>query len=89
MGSQRLCDVVPVPNRQQNVEDFMDEDELAVLQKRAVKTTADYDTFGDTATELAKKAAAADAHASPRLIPGPVFQDLITPDPESIGLHCF
>ena len=76
-------------NRQQNVEDFMDEDELAVLQKRAVKTTADYDTFGDTAAEVAKKAAAADAQARPSLILGPVFQDLITPVSESIGLYHF
>lgn len=74
-------------DRQQNVEDFMDEDELAVLQKHSVKTTADYDTFGDTATELAKKAAVSDAQARPSLIPGAVFQDLIAPVPESIGVR--
>lgn len=63
----------------------MDEDELEVLQRTSVKTKADYDTFGDTATELAQKAAAADAHARPSLIPGPVFQDLIAPVPDSVG----
>ena len=71
--------------RQQNVEDFMDEDELELRQKSSVQTKAEYDTFGDTATELARKAAAADAHARPSLIPGPVFQDLIAPVPDSVG----
>lgn len=71
--------------RKQNVEDFMDEDELADRQKTAVKTTANYDTFGDTAAELAQKAAAADAHARPSVIPGAIFKDLITPVPDSIG----
>ena len=63
----------------------MDEDELELRQKSSVQTKADYDTFGDTATELAHKAAAADAQARPSLIPGPVFQDLIAPVPDSIG----
>jgi len=71
--------------RQQNVEDFMDEDELELRQKSSVQTKAEYDTFGDTATELARKAAAADAQARPSLIPGPVFQDLIAPVPDSVG----
>ena len=71
--------------RQQSVADFMDEDELAVLQKSSVKTTADYDTFGDTAAELAQRAAAADAHARPSAIPGAIFQDLIAPVPDSVG----
>lgn len=63
----------------------MDEDELELRQKSSVQTKAEYDTFGDTATELARKAAAADAHARPSLIPGPVFQDLIAPVPDSVG----
>ncbi len=63
----------------------MDEDELELRQKSRVKTQADYDTFGDTAAEMAKKAAAADAQARPSLIPGPVFQDLIAPVPDSVG----
>lgn len=74
-------------DRQQNVEDFMDEDELELRQKSSVETKAAYDTFGDTATELARKAAAADAHARPSLIPGPVFQDLIAPVPDSVGIR--
>ncbi|KAL0047130.1 hypothetical protein WJX82_007461 [Trebouxia sp. C0006] len=74
-------------DRQQNVEDFMDEDELELRQKSSVQTKAEYDTFGDTATELARKAAAADAHARPSLIPGPVFQDLIAPVPDSVGVR--
>ena len=66
----------------------MDEDELAVLQKSSVKTKADYDTFGDTAAELAQRAAAADAQARPSAIPGAVFQDLIAPVPDSVGKLC-
>lgn len=72
-------------DRQQNVEDFMDEEEVAALRKSAIKTTANYDTFGDTATEMAQKAAAADAQARPSVIPGAMFKDLITPVPDSIG----
>lgn len=68
--------------------DFMDEDELAVLQKSSVKTKADYDTFGDTAAELAQRAAAADAQARPSSIPGAIFQDLIAPVPDSVGKLC-
>lgn len=67
----------------------MDEDELELRQKSSVQTKADYDTFGDTATKLARKAAAADAQARPSLIPGPVFQDLIAPVPDSIGESIF
>ena len=63
----------------------MDEDELAVLQRSNVKTKADYDTFGDTAAELAQRAAAADAQARPSAIPGAIFQDLIAPVPDSVG----
>lgn len=63
----------------------MDEDELADRQKHAVRTTANYDTFGDTAAEMAQKAATADAQARPSAIPGAVFKDLITPVPDSIG----
>lgn len=65
----------------------MDEDELAVLQKSSVKTKAEYDTFGDTAAELAQRAAAADAQARPSAIPGAVFQDLIAPVPDSVGIR--
>ncbi|KAL3162454.1 hypothetical protein ABBQ32_010121 [Trebouxia sp. C0010 RCD-2024] len=65
----------------------MDEDELAVLQKSTVKTKAEYDTFGDTAAELAQRAAAADAQARPSAIPGAVFQDLIAPVPDSVGIR--
>lgn len=65
----------------------MDEDELAVLQKNSVGTKADYDTFGDTAAEMAQTAAAADAQARPSAIPGAVFQDLIAPVPDSVGTH--
>ena len=74
--------------RQQNVADFMDEDELAVLQKSSVKTKAEYDTFGDTASEFAQRAAAADAQARPSAIPGAIFQDLIAPVPDSVGKLC-
>ena len=77
--------VILILCRQQNVADFMDEDELALLQKSSVKTKADYDTFGDTASELAQRAAAADAQARPSAIPGAIFQDLIAPVPDSVG----
>ena len=79
------CLILVLRGRQQNVEDLMDEEEVADLRKTAIKTTANYDTFGDTATEMAKKAAAADAQARPSSIPGAVFKDLITPVPDSIG----
>lgn len=42
---------------QQSVEQFLDEDELEDLRKTNLQTTHEYDTFGSTAAELARRAA--------------------------------
>ena len=41
--------------QQQSVEQYMDEDELEELRRTNLQTTGDYDTFGGTAAELARR----------------------------------
>ncbi|KAK9830452.1 hypothetical protein WJX72_011851 [[Myrmecia] bisecta] len=72
--------------RQQNVEDFMDEDELAELRKHSLQQTAEYDTFGSTAAEVAKRAIAAEAVQRPSAIPGAVLE-VLAPVADSIGIN--
>ena len=71
--------------RQQNVADYMDSDEVAELQKTSLQTTADYDTFGSTAAEVAKRQTQQEAEGRPSAIPGAVIEDIIVPVPDSMG----
>ena len=71
--------------RQQNVADYMDSDEVAELQKTSLQTTADYDTFGSTAAEVARRQTQQEAEARPSAIPGAVIEDIIVPVPDSMG----
>jgi G patch domain-containing protein 1 len=70
-------------NRGQRLEDFLDEDELAEAAKTSLQPRAEYDTFGSTAAELAKKAAAAEAAggAGLNLVP----EEIIAPVADSMG----
>ena len=72
-------------DRQQAVEDFMDEDELAELGKSSLQTTAEYDTFGQGAAERARRIAATEQQQRPGL-PSFVPDELITPVADSIGM---
>ncbi|KAL1914296.1 uncharacterized protein VTP21DRAFT_9034 [Calcarisporiella thermophila] len=70
-------------------EDFMDEEDLADLaSKRKLVATDDFDAFGGTAKELARKQAAiASAEESGGLIAGRLMADLIVPSKDPVGVR--
>ncbi|KAK9795492.1 hypothetical protein WJX73_006570 [Symbiochloris irregularis] len=67
-------------------QDFMDEDELAELQRQNVHASADYDTFGSAAAESAKRLAQGAAQDHNAKVPSLVPEELIVPVPESVGV---
>jgi G patch domain-containing protein 1 len=67
------------------VEDFMDEDELAEARRHTLQTTAQYDTFGSTAAELARRGAVQDAVDRPSAAFGALPEEFIAPVADSIG----
>ncbi|CAK9330021.1 unnamed protein product [Citrullus colocynthis] len=72
--------------KQQNILNFLDEDEKAELEGRGLGTSSQFDTFGFTAVELARKQADKEQQQRPSAIPGPVPDELIVPAAESIGV---
>ncbi|CAN1856590.1 G patch domain-containing protein TGH [Linum perenne] len=68
--------------RQQDILNFLDEDEKADLEGRSLGTSSQFDTFGFTASEVARK----QADKEPSAIPGPVPDELVLPAAESIGV---
>ena len=63
----------------------MDEDELADLKQKSLQAHTDYDTFGTTAAELARKAAAADAQSRSAEVPTLIPEEVVAPVADSIG----
>ncbi|PIN18438.1 putative RNA binding protein, contains G-patch domain [Handroanthus impetiginosus] len=72
--------------KQQSIFNFLDEDEKAELEGRSLGTSMQFDTFGFTAAELARKQAEKEQQQRPSAIPGPVPDELIAPASESIGV---
>ena len=72
-------------NRAQRVEDFMDDDELAEAGISKVQPTAEYDTFGSTAAELARKQAQAEASTRADGQLSFLPEDIIGPVADSMG----
>ncbi|KAI7838498.1 hypothetical protein COHA_007760 [Chlorella ohadii] len=88
---------------QQSVEQFLDEDELEELRKTNLQTTQEYDTFGSTAAEMARRAAAEAAAERPSgkqtvkleeavrmleaSIPGLVPDEVVAPVADSVGIR--
>ncbi|KAL3512313.1 hypothetical protein ACH5RR_025030 [Cinchona calisaya] len=70
----------------QSVHDFLDEDEKDELEGRSFGTSMQFDTFGFTAAELARKQAEKEQQKRPSAIPGPVPDEIVVPAPESIGV---
>ncbi|XP_060204862.1 G patch domain-containing protein TGH [Lycium barbarum] len=71
--------------KQQSLFNFLDDDEKAEMEGR-VGTSMQYDTFGFTAAELARKQAEKEQKQRPSAIPGPVPEEVVLPVTESIGL---
>ncbi|KAI6675570.1 hypothetical protein NL676_003476 [Syzygium grande] len=72
--------------KQQSILNFLDEDEKAELEGRSLATSSQFDTFGFTAAELARKQAEKEQQHRQSAIPGPVPDELILPVTESIGV---
>ncbi|KAE8695046.1 G patch domain-containing protein TGH-like protein [Hibiscus syriacus] len=71
--------------KQQSILNFLDEDEKAELEG-ALGTSSQFDTFGFTAAEYARKQADKEQKQKPSAIPGPVPDELVLPASESIGV---
>jgi hypothetical protein len=65
------------------VEQFLDDDELEEARKFRIQVDQQYDTFGSTAAELARRQAS--ASTQPSGIPSLVPEELISPIPDSVG----
>ncbi|KAL4855768.1 G patch domain-containing protein [Chlorella vulgaris] len=72
---------------QQSVEQYLDEDELEELRRTNLQTSAEYDTFGSTAAELARRAATDAATERPSAIPGLLPDELVVPVADSVGIR--
>lgn len=70
--------------KQQSVYNFLDEDEKAEMEGH-LGTSLQFDTFGFTAAELARKQAAKEQLKRPSAIPGPAPDEIVLPVAESIG----
>lgn len=73
--------------KQQSILNFLDEDEKVELEGRSLATSSQFDTFGFTAAELARKQAEKEHQHRQSAIPGPVPDELILPVTESIGVR--
>ncbi|XP_022735993.1 G patch domain-containing protein TGH isoform X2 [Durio zibethinus] len=72
--------------KQQSIFNFLDEDEKTELESQNLGTSSQFDTFGFTAAEYARKQANKEQKQRPSAIPGPVPDELILPASESIGV---
>ncbi|KAF3437303.1 hypothetical protein FNV43_RR20056 [Rhamnella rubrinervis] len=72
--------------KQQSIFNFLDEDEKEDLEGQSLGTSFQFDTFGFTAAELARKQAEKEQQQRPSTIPGPVPDEILLPATESIGV---
>ncbi|OMO63875.1 SWAP/Surp [Corchorus olitorius] len=72
--------------KQQSIFSFLDDDEKAELEGQHLGTSSQFDTFGFTAAEYARKQANKEQKQRPSAIPGPVPDELVVPAAESIGV---
>lgn len=72
--------------KHQSIFSFLDEDERAELEGQTLGTNSQFDTFGFTAAEYARKQAEKEQHQRPSVIPGPVPDELVLPVTDSIGV---
>lgn len=70
----------------QTVYSFLDDDEKAEFEAQELSASSEFDTFGFTAAEVARKQAETELQTRPSVIPGPVPDEIIIPVAESIGV---
>ncbi|XP_061365176.1 G patch domain-containing protein TGH isoform X2 [Gastrolobium bilobum] len=72
--------------KEQNILNFLDEDEKAELEGQFLGTSSQFDTFGFTAAEIARKQAEKEQKQRPSIIPGPAPDEIVIPATESVGV---
>ncbi|XP_042472781.1 G patch domain-containing protein TGH homolog isoform X2 [Zingiber officinale] len=72
--------------KQQNIYSFLDEDDIKAMGGQALETSMQFDTFGFTAAEYARKHAEKEQHKRPSAIPGPAPDEIVIPASTSIGV---
>ncbi|WJX90160.1 hypothetical protein P8452_72087 [Trifolium repens] len=72
--------------KEQNILNFLDDDEKADLEGQFLGTSSQFDTFGSTAAEIARKQAEKEQKQRPSIIPGPAPDELVIPATESVGV---
>lgn len=73
--------------KQQSILNFLDDDEKAELESDSLGTSMQFDTFGSTAAELARKQAEKEQQQRPSAIPGPAPDEIVLPASDSIGVN--
>ncbi|CAL5198514.1 unnamed protein product [Lathyrus oleraceus] len=72
--------------KEQSILNFLDDDEKADLEGQLLGTSSQFDTFGSTAAEVARKQAEKEQKQRPSIIPGPAPDELVIPATESVGV---
>ncbi|KAJ8752325.1 hypothetical protein K2173_003961 [Erythroxylum novogranatense] len=72
--------------KKQSIHNFLDEDERAELEARSLGTSSQFDTFGFTAAEVARRQAEKEQQHRQSVIPGPVPDEIVLPAAQSIGV---
>ncbi|XP_071692743.1 G patch domain-containing protein TGH [Rutidosis leptorrhynchoides] len=73
--------------KQQDLSNFLDDDEKAELEGNSLGTSMQFDTFGFTAAEIARKQSEKEQNERPSVIPGPAPDELIVPATDPIGVR--
>lgn len=73
-------------HKKQSIYNFLDEEDIKDMGLNALETSQQYDTFGFTAAEHARKQASKEQSERPSAIPGPVPDELVVPGTTSIGV---
>lgn len=72
--------------RSQSIHSFIDDEDIKDMGGYALETSSEFDTFGFTAAEVARKQAEIEQQNRPSAIPGPVPDELVLPAANSIGI---
>ncbi|KAI3918860.1 hypothetical protein MKW98_017308 [Papaver atlanticum] len=72
--------------KQQDISNFLDDDEKEEMKNRSLETSMQFDTFGSTAAEIARRQAEKEQENRPSAIPGLVPDEIILPVSSSIGV---
>ncbi|KAK9080365.1 hypothetical protein SSX86_000123 [Deinandra increscens subsp. villosa] len=73
--------------KQQDLSNFLDDDEKAELEGNSLGTSMQFDTFGFTAADIARKQSEKEQNERPSAIPGPAPDELVVPATDPIGVR--